>query len=92
MFWKKEIFVINLSLKKSKPARINYIDDYPYVDKSDFALALSYLEKGAALNFPKCLLELQELYRRGIGVKQDVKKADELMRRFEKNMPKFEVK
>jgi hypothetical protein len=83
--------IINLSLKKSKPARINYIEDYPYVDKSDFTLALSYLEKGAALNFPKCLLELQELYRKGIGVKQDIKKADELKRRFEENMQKFKL-
>lgn len=70
---------------------INSIVNYPYVDKSDFALALIYLKKDAALNFPKCLLELEDLYKKGIGVKQDVKKADELRRRYEINKPKFEI-
>ncbi|WP_370901637.1 hypothetical protein [Chryseobacterium gossypii] len=63
-----------------------------YEDISDFAKinekakneALKYLKKGASLNDINCMSKLQEIYRNGIGVEKDVKKADELKKKMEK--------
>ncbi|AZI20667.1 sel1 repeat family protein [Chryseobacterium taklimakanense] len=62
-----------------------------YYDISDFAKinnkakneALKYLEKGAKLNDIDCMSMLSDIYRNGIGVEKDVKKADELKRKIE---------
>lgn len=45
--------------------------------------ALKYLEKGASINDINCMSKLQEIYRNGIGVHKDIKKADELKRKME---------
>lgn len=61
-----------------------------YYDITDFAKinekakneALRYLEKGVSLNDINSTSMLAEIYRNGIGVEKDVKKADELTRKI----------
>lgn len=63
-----------------------------YYDITDFAKlneeakkeALKYLQRGAKLNDINCMSKLQEIYRNGIGVNKDLKKADELKKKIEK--------
>lgn len=63
-----------------------------YYDITDFAKinakakseALKYLKKGASLNDINCMSKLQEIYKNGIGVEKDVKKADEIKKKIEK--------
>ncbi|CAA7193823.1 sel1 repeat family protein [Chryseobacterium potabilaquae] len=45
--------------------------------------ALKYLEKGAKLNDINCMAKLQDIYRNGIGVEKDVKKADKIKKKIE---------
>ncbi len=49
--------------------------------KPNIGTALKLYEKGVGLNDPGAMLNLAYLYRGGKGVKQDLKKADELERR-----------
>lgn len=63
-----------------------------YYDITDFAKlnekakseALKYLEKGVSLNDINSASMLAEIYRNGIGVDKDVKKADELKEKIKK--------
>ncbi|CAA7193821.1 hypothetical protein [Chryseobacterium potabilaquae] len=45
--------------------------------------ALKYLKKGASINNINCMSMLAEIYRNGIGVEKDVKKADKLKKKME---------
>ncbi|RNA61782.1 sel1 repeat family protein [Chryseobacterium nematophagum] len=45
--------------------------------------ALESLEKGAKLNDIHCMSMLAEIYRNGIGVEKDVRKADKLKKKIE---------
>lgn len=60
------------------------ITDFSKINEKAKSEALKYLEKGAELNDINCMSKLQEIYRNGIGVEKDIKKADELKKKIEK--------
>lgn len=60
------------------------ITDFAKINKKAKSEALKYLEKGANLNDINCMSKLQEIYRNGIGVEKDVKKANEIKKKIEK--------
>lgn len=60
------------------------INDFANIDEKYKLEALKYLERGAQLNDINSATMLQEIYRNGIGVKKDIKKADELKKKIEK--------
>ncbi|WP_370901639.1 hypothetical protein [Chryseobacterium gossypii] len=64
----------------------SYIDvpDFAKINEKAKSEALKYLEKGVRLNDIGCTAKLEEIYRNGIGVKKDIKKADELKKKMEK--------
>ncbi|WP_312902754.1 hypothetical protein [Chryseobacterium taichungense] len=62
----------------------NDITDFAKINEKAKNEALKYLEKGASLNDINCMSKLQEIYRNGIGVKKDIKKADELKQKLKK--------
>ncbi|PQA91474.1 hypothetical protein B0A69_16800 [Chryseobacterium shigense] len=57
--------------------------DFAKIDEKAKSDALKYLEKGVRLNDINSASMLQEIYRNGIGVKKDIKKADELKKKIE---------
>ncbi|RNA61787.1 sel1 repeat family protein [Chryseobacterium nematophagum] len=59
------------------------ITDLAKINEKAKVEALKYLEKGAKLNDINCMSKLQEIYRNGIGVEKNVKKADELEKKIE---------
>jgi TPR repeat protein len=58
------------------------ITDFSKINEKAKSEALKYLEKGAKLNDIDCMSMLAEIYRNGIGVEKDAKKADELTRKI----------
>ncbi|MCC2590603.1 hypothetical protein [Chryseobacterium sp. MFBS3-17] len=62
----------------------NDITDFAKINEKAKNEALKYLEKGASINDINCMSELAEIYRNGIGVEKDIKKADELKKKIEK--------
>ncbi|CAH0262818.1 hypothetical protein [Chryseobacterium sp. Bi04] len=60
------------------------ITDLAKINEKARSEALKYLEKGANLNDINCMSKLQEIYRNGIGVEKDVKKANEIKKKMEK--------
>ncbi|EFK37891.1 Uncharacterised protein [Chryseobacterium gleum] len=60
------------------------ITDFAKINEKAKSEALKYLEKGANLNDINCMSKLQEIYRNGIGIEKDVKKADELKKKIER--------
>lgn len=60
------------------------ISDFEKIPEDAKETALNYLEKGVALGDINSASMLQEIYRKGIGVKVNVKKADELKKLIEK--------
>ncbi|MCJ7933843.1 MAG: hypothetical protein MUW56_09455 [Chryseobacterium sp.] len=60
------------------------ITDFAKINEKAKSEALKYLEKGAKLNDIDCMSMLSEIYRNGIGVEKNVKKADELKEKIEK--------
>lgn len=62
----------------------NDITDFAKINEKAKNEALKYLEKGASINDINCMSKLAEIYRNGIGVEKDIKKADELKKKIEK--------
>lgn len=60
------------------------IADFAKLKEEDKSIALKYLKKGASLSDINCMSMLAEIYRNGIGVEKDVKKADNLKQKIEK--------
>lgn len=60
------------------------ISDFEKIPKEAKGVALDYLNKGVALGDINSASMLQEIYRKGIGVKVNIKKADELKGIIEK--------
>ncbi len=60
------------------------ITDFAKINEKAKRESLKYLEKGASLNDINCMSMLAEIYRNGIGVEKDIKKADELKKKIEK--------
>lgn len=58
--------------------------DFLKLNEKDKLTALKYLEKGVKLNDINCASILSEIYRKGIGVKKDLKKAEEIKKQIEK--------
>jgi len=62
----------------------NDITDFAKINEKAKMEALKYLEKGASIIDINCMSELQEIYRNGIGVEKDIKKADDLKKKIKK--------
>lgn len=60
------------------------ITDFAKLNEENKYTALKYLKKGASLNDIDCMSMLAEIYRNGIGVEKDIKKADELKEKIKK--------
>lgn len=59
------------------------IPDFAKINKNAKSDALKYLEKGVRLNDINSASMLEEIYRDGIGLKKDIKKANELKKKIE---------
>ncbi len=59
------------------------ITDFAKINEKAKTEALKYLEKGASINDINCMSKLAQIYRNGIGVEKDIKKADELKKKIE---------
>lgn len=59
------------------------ITDFAKLNEENKSTALKYLKKGSSLNDIDCMSMLAEIYRNGIGVEKDIKKADELKKKIE---------
>ncbi|UIR55059.1 hypothetical protein LZQ00_12295 [Sphingobacterium sp. SRCM116780] len=75
-----QVFVDIVAINNNNDFDINALLRLNEKDKST---ALKYLKKGALLNDIESILMLAEIYRNGIGVEKDVKKADELKKKIE---------
>ncbi len=60
------------------------ITDFAKINERAKSEALGYLEKGVKINDINCMSILSNIYRNGIGVEVDIKKADELKKKIEK--------
>lgn len=62
--------------------KYNDLTDLDRINEKAKKEALKYLEKGSSLNDIDCMSMLSDIYRNGIGVEKDVKKADELKKKI----------
>ncbi|CAA7389953.1 sel1 repeat family protein [Chryseobacterium fistulae] len=74
------VFMSIIAMNNNNDFNINYLATLNKKEKTE---ALKYLEKGAKLNDIDCMSMLAEIYRNGIGVEKDVRKADKLKKKIE---------
>ncbi|CAA7193827.1 hypothetical protein [Chryseobacterium potabilaquae] len=74
------VFMSIIAMNNNNHFNINAL---AILNKKAKSEALRYLEKGAKLNDINCMSMLAEIYRNGIGVEKDVKKADKLKKKME---------
>lgn len=60
------------------------ISDFSKINAKAKSEALKYLEKGILLNDVNSASILEEIYRNGIGVTKDIKKAEEIKKKIDK--------
>jgi TPR repeat protein len=60
------------------------ISDFSKINAKAKSEALKYLEKGILLNDINSASMLEEIYRNGIGIAKDIKKADEIKKKIDK--------
>lgn len=77
-----QVFVNIIAINNNN--EYNDITDLAKINEKAKNEALKYLEKGALLNDTNCISILQKIYRNGIGVDKNVKKADELKEKIKK--------
>lgn len=75
---------VNIVAMNNNNKYMDVVEDFGKINQDAKGEALSYLKKGVSLNDINSMSMLADIYRNGIGIEKDIKKADELKEKIEK--------